>query len=156
MKAVAAAQDQIPKVRPFSEGHDEQLPTPSTLVPATIAESGPHDCRQAWLGITGVKMAGGLVLLVACVNVANLLLGRAAARRRAVSLRLAIGARRWRIMRRLLAENMLLSVIGGAAGLLLAQWAAHLLLSLISRFAPAESSPSFLTSAPILGSSRSP
>jgi predicted permease len=103
---------------------------PFTLVPSSLGTSRLRQRYEQPLLVTlGIV---GLVLLIACGNIANLLLARTTARRHELSLRLALGATRWRLVRLLLVEALLLAGIGALAGLVFARWASPLLVAQLS------------------------
>jgi putative ABC transport system permease protein len=106
------------------------LQDPFTLEPAASGVSLLRERFDRPLAVLFVVVA--LVLLIACANIGNLLLARGSARRHELSVRVALGASRWRLARQLLAESLVLACGGSAVGLLLASWATRLLLAQLS------------------------
>ncbi len=86
---------------------------------------------EAWMFIGMILGATGLILLIACLNIANMQLARAIARQKEIGVRLCLGASRWRLIKQLLTESLVLSVVGGVAGVLLAWWSLNLFLSVV-------------------------
>jgi putative ABC transport system permease protein len=100
---------------------------------STLHERVVREVKPSLLALLG---AVGFVLLIACANVANLLLARSAARQKEIAIRAAMGASRTRVLRQMLTESILLSAIGGIAGLLLSIWLTDLLMSIVPEGAP--------------------
>jgi putative ABC transport system permease protein len=99
----------------------------------TLHERLVREVKPSLLALLG---AVGFVLLIACANVANLLLARSAARQKEIAIRAAMGASRTRVLRQMLTESILLSAIGGIAGLVLSIWLTDVLMSMLPEGAP--------------------
>ena len=124
------------RISAINAQHAKEFPDTNKGWDANLAILHEKIVREAKPALLALLGAVGFVLLIACANVANLLLARSAARTKEIAVRAAMGASRGRVVRQMLTESILLSAIGGSAGLILSIWLTDVLLSIIPEGAP--------------------
>ena len=127
----------------IAAAHEQAYPDDNKnqdLIVRTLGRMGistsPQDDSQLWVPIAMLQGLAAAVLLTSCLNLANMLLAFGSARQKEIAIRLAVGGARWRIVRQLLVQGLMLSLAGGALGLLVATWAAGLLVTSMATVLP--------------------
>jgi putative ABC transport system permease protein len=124
------------RISAINAQHAKEFPDTNKGWDAYLSVLHERIVRQVKPSLIALLGAVGLVLLIACANVANLLLARGAARQKEIAVRAAMGASRGRVVRQMLTESILLSAIGGIAGMILSVWLTDVLLSILPEGAP--------------------
>ncbi len=132
LKTLAANLEQA---YPVEQKDQTFMITPVSRFATSTSPSGDGEIKMLAPMLFGMA---GVVLLVACLNLANMLLARGTARRKEIAIRLALGGSRWRIVRQLLIEGFVLALIGGVVGLILGLWSSDLLVASLGKMIPVD------------------
>ncbi len=131
IKAGQSLESAQAEMKLIASRYEAQFPATNKNITVQLTPYRDRLVRDVKTSLFVLLGAVTLVLLIACANVANLLLARATSRRKELAIRLAIGATRWQLMRQLLTESLLLAISGAAVGVLLAMWGVEGLIRLL-------------------------
>ena len=143
LKQGLTASQAVPALKTLAANLEQAFPVEqkdqtfiSTPMSRFADSTSPNDDREVKMLAPMLFGMASVVLLVACLNLTNMLLARGTSRRKEIAVRLALGASRWRIVRQLLLEGFFLALIGGVAGLLMGVWSSDLLVASLGKMMP--------------------